>query len=115
MLHLKNVKKSFVEPDGAQLPILDIADFGVAAGEQMVLVGRSGGGKTTASRVKSLLLFVEAVHGRAEGDAFLLTTKLDRDYLEDETRLVPVELWHSALVAFASSILLLSFQLAATQ
>jgi hypothetical protein len=52
--------------------------------------------------VKSLLLFVEAVHGRAEADAFLLTTKLDREYLEDETRLVPVELWHSALVAFAS-------------
>lgn len=63
---------------------------------------RSGGGQTTASRVKSLLLFVEATHGRAEADAFLLTTKLDRDYLEDETRLVPVELWHSALVAFAS-------------
>ncbi|HWZ90299.1 MAG TPA: serine/threonine-protein kinase, partial [Polyangiaceae bacterium] len=29
-------------------------------------------------------------------------TKLDRDYLSDETRLMPVELWHAALVAFAS-------------
>jgi tRNA A-37 threonylcarbamoyl transferase component Bud32 len=52
--------------------------------------------------VKSLLLYVEAVHGRAEADAFLLKTKLDREYLDDETRLVPVELWHVALVAFAS-------------
>jgi eukaryotic-like serine/threonine-protein kinase len=63
---------------------------------------RSGGGQTTASRIKSLLSFVQAEHGRAQADAFLLSTKLDRDYLEDETRLVPVELWHSALVAFAS-------------
>lgn len=63
---------------------------------------RSGGGQTTASRIKSLLSFVQAEHGRAQADAFLLSTKLDRDYLEDETRLVPVELWHTALVAFAS-------------
>jgi len=63
---------------------------------------RFGGGQTTASRIKSLLSYVQAKHGRAEADAFLLSTKLDRDYLDDETRLVPVELWHSALVAFAS-------------
>jgi eukaryotic-like serine/threonine-protein kinase len=63
---------------------------------------RFGGGQTTASRIKSLLSYVQAKHGRAQADAFLLSTKLDRDYLQDETRLVPVELWHSALVAFAS-------------
>lgn len=63
---------------------------------------RFGGGQTTASRIKSLLCYVQAEHGRAQSDAFLLSTKLDRDYLDDETRLVPVELWHSALVAFAS-------------
>lgn len=63
---------------------------------------RFGGGQTTASRIKSLFSYVQAEHGRAQADAFLLSTKLDRDYLEDETRLVPVELWHSALVAFAS-------------
>src|SRR6476661_2593574 len=47
MLLLEEVKKSYVEPDGHVLPILDIPRFEVAAGEQMVLVGRSGGGKTT--------------------------------------------------------------------
>jgi ABC-type lipoprotein export system ATPase subunit len=47
MLYLKDVKKSFVEPDGTPLPILDIEEFHVAAGEQMVLVGHSGCGKTT--------------------------------------------------------------------
>src|SRR5262245_57662914 len=47
MLTLENVKKSFVEPGGGRLQILDIAQFKVAAAEQMVLVGRSGSGKTT--------------------------------------------------------------------
>ncbi|MEP7051092.1 MAG: serine/threonine-protein kinase [Pseudomonadota bacterium] len=60
------------------------------------------GGQTTASRIKTLYAYVFAEHGPAEADAFLLRTKLDRDYLSDETRLMPVELWHAALVAFAS-------------
>jgi ABC-type lipoprotein export system ATPase subunit len=47
MLHLKDVKKSFTEPDGTELPILDVPEFHVAAGEQMILVGQSGCGKTT--------------------------------------------------------------------
>jgi ABC-type lipoprotein export system ATPase subunit len=47
MLSLENVKKSFVEPGGGWLPILDVPSFRVDAGEQMVLIGRSGSGKTT--------------------------------------------------------------------
>ncbi|MCS5584038.1 MAG: ATP-binding cassette domain-containing protein, partial [Pseudomonadales bacterium] len=47
MLSITNLKKTFIQPDGSPLPILDIPHFTVAAGEQVVLVGRSGGGKTT--------------------------------------------------------------------
>src|SRR5262245_49572689 len=47
MLQLRNVKKSYLEPGGGWLPILDIPRFEVQNGEQMVLVGRSGCGKTT--------------------------------------------------------------------
>ena len=47
MLHLKDVKKSFAEPGGGRLAILDIREFKVAPGEQVVLMGRSGCGKTT--------------------------------------------------------------------
>jgi putative ABC transport system ATP-binding protein len=47
MLRLQDVKKSFREPGGELLPILDIERFEVDAGEQVVLVGRSGCGKTT--------------------------------------------------------------------
>jgi putative ABC transport system ATP-binding protein len=47
MLELRNVKKSYAEPDGSRLPILDIPAFDVNNGEQMALVGKSGCGKTT--------------------------------------------------------------------
>jgi len=51
MLLLKDVKKSFVNPDGTRLPILDISEFTVAPGEQVLLMGRSGCGKTTLLHV----------------------------------------------------------------
>jgi putative ABC transport system ATP-binding protein len=47
MLLLENVTKSFIEPDGTRLPVLNIGRFEVGAGEQVVICGRSGCGKTT--------------------------------------------------------------------
>jgi putative ABC transport system ATP-binding protein len=52
-LLLENVKKSYREPGGGLLPVLDIERFEVASGEQVVLVGESGGGKTTLLNVIS--------------------------------------------------------------
>jgi len=47
MLVLENVRKSYIEPNGQPLPILDIDRFEIGPGEQVVLRGRSGCGKTT--------------------------------------------------------------------
>ncbi len=47
MLELRNLKKSYKEPDGGDLPILDVPRWSVDAGEQVVVVGPSGCGKTT--------------------------------------------------------------------
>jgi putative ABC transport system ATP-binding protein len=47
MLLVENVKKSYREPDGGRLQILDVPRLELAAGEQAVIRGRSGGGKTT--------------------------------------------------------------------
>ncbi|MEN6405092.1 MAG: ABC transporter ATP-binding protein [Thermoguttaceae bacterium] len=51
MLYLKDIKKTFVQPDGSPLPVLDVPEFRVAAGEQIGMVGRSGCGKTTLLHV----------------------------------------------------------------
>ena len=47
MLEILDLKKSFAQPDGERLEILEIPKFQVDRGEQVVLLGRSGGGKTT--------------------------------------------------------------------
>ena len=46
-LELRNVTKAYREPGGGRLPVLNVNHFQLAAGEQVVLVGSSGGGKTT--------------------------------------------------------------------
>lgn len=52
-LRLRDVRKSFVEQDGTRLPILGITEFSLQSGEQIALVGESGGGKTTLLNVIS--------------------------------------------------------------
>ncbi len=47
MLTITDLKKSFQEPGGERLPILDVRSFHLDPGEQVALVGRSGSGKTT--------------------------------------------------------------------
>ncbi len=51
LLLLKDLKKGFRQPDGTALPVLDIPEFRVDAGQQMAMVGRSGCGKTTLLHV----------------------------------------------------------------
>jgi putative ABC transport system ATP-binding protein len=47
MLQLTNVQKTYEQPDGGRMPVLNVSSFAVAAGEQVVIRGRSGCGKTT--------------------------------------------------------------------
>ena len=47
MLLLEQVKKTYLEPNGEALPILDIERLHIERAEQVVLVGRSGSGKST--------------------------------------------------------------------
>ncbi len=50
-LSIQNLKKSYGEPGGSRLSILDIEAFEMQDGEQVVLIGSSGGGKTTLLNV----------------------------------------------------------------
>lgn len=44
---LDHLKKQYVAPDGAAVPVIDIEEFRLGDGEQVALVGGSGTGKTT--------------------------------------------------------------------
>ncbi len=58
-------------------------------------------GDTTASRIKTLVLYAERTKGRAEADEYLQEVGVQRDMLKDETRPVSVAIWRRALEQFA--------------
>ncbi len=58
-------------------------------------------GDTTASKIKTLVLFAERSKGRAEGDELLAEIGVTRDIFVDEMRPVSVAIWRRALEQFA--------------
>jgi putative ABC transport system ATP-binding protein len=60
MLAINQVRKAYVEPNGAPLPILDIEQLAIGRGEQVVLRGRSGCGRTTLLNCIAGLTTVDA-------------------------------------------------------
>jgi putative ABC transport system ATP-binding protein len=72
MLLVENVRKSYREPNGERLPILNVARLELSAGEQAVIRGRSGGGKTTLLNVIAGLASVD------EGRILINKTDLTR-------------------------------------
>lgn len=59
-LTIRNLKKSYVEPGGQPLPILNVDSFDIADAEQVVLIGSSGGGKTTLLNVIAGVTFADS-------------------------------------------------------
>jgi ABC-type lipoprotein export system ATPase subunit len=72
MLLVENVRKSYREPNGERLPILNVSRLELSAGEQAVIRGRSGGGKTTLLNVIAGLASVD------EGRILINKTDLTR-------------------------------------
>ncbi len=66
-LELRNVTKTYREPGGGRLPVLNIASFQLAAGEQSVLVGSSGGGKTTLLNIIAGITSADSGEVRIDG------------------------------------------------
>lgn len=52
-LLIENLKKSYREPGGGRIPVLNVPRFELQSAEQVALVGTSGGGKTTLLNVIS--------------------------------------------------------------
>lgn len=79
MLEIRNLKKSYTEPDGGELPILDIPKWTVNAAEQVVVVGASGCGKTTLLHIIAGILRPSSGHVMIDGWDIPLLGEAERD------------------------------------
>lgn len=79
MLEIKNLKKSYLLPDGEELAILDIPHWEVNAGEQVVVVGASGCGKTTLLHIIAGILKPSSGHVLIDGWDTPILTEAERD------------------------------------
>ena len=79
MLKLENIRKSYREANGNLLPILDIDSFAVGAGEQVVLRGRSGCGKTTLLNCIAGMSTVDAGSIRINNTDIVTLPEVSRD------------------------------------
>jgi len=84
MLELIDVRKSFQQPNGNQVHVLDIPEFRAAAGEQVVLVGRSGCGKTTLLHVIAGISRPDSGRVKIDGWDITLLSEAERDRFRAE-------------------------------
>ena len=78
-LLLKDVRKSYREPDGSPLPVLNIAQFEVRPAEQVALIGQSGGGKTTLLNIISGITSPDAGLVQVDGTDITRLHEVARD------------------------------------
>lgn len=71
-LELRNVTKTYRDPGGGRVPVLNVAEFKLATGEQTVLIGSSGGGKTT------LLNIIAGITTADSGEVVISGTNIAR-------------------------------------
>jgi putative ABC transport system ATP-binding protein len=79
MLQLSEVVKSYPQPEGGSLTVLDIASLQVNAGEQVALIGQSGGGKTTLLHLIAGLLTPDRGSIRIDGTELTRLSEQGRD------------------------------------
>lgn len=79
MLEIRNLLKSYVEPSGNRLLILDIPQLNIAQGEQVVLRGESGGGKTTLLHIISGIVTADSGSIRLDGTELTTFSESRRD------------------------------------
>jgi len=83
-LELRNVTKSYQEPGGGRLPVLNIASFHLAAGEQVCLVGSSGGGKTTLLNIIAGITSADSGEVKIDGTDLTRLPEASRDRFRAE-------------------------------
>lgn len=76
---MTDVVKSFDQPGGGKLTVLDVANLTVEAGEQLTLIGQSGGGKTTLLHLIAGLLTPDSGSIRVAGIELTKLSEQGRD------------------------------------
>jgi putative ABC transport system ATP-binding protein len=84
MLAVTDLKKSFVAPDGERVDIVNVAQFALAAGEQMALRGESGSGKTTFLNMIAGILAADSGRVAIDGADMTALSEAKRDRLRAE-------------------------------
>ncbi|MEZ6148241.1 MAG: ATP-binding cassette domain-containing protein [Planctomycetaceae bacterium] len=76
--------KSYREPDGSPLPVLNIQRFEIKPAEQVALIGQSGGGKTTLLNVVSGITAVDSGLVQVDGVDVSKLPEVSRDRFRAE-------------------------------
>lgn len=79
VLQIKDLIKTFDQPEGGKLTVLDIESFAINAGEQVALIGESGGGKTTLLHLIAGLLTPDSGSIRVAGVELTKLSEQGRD------------------------------------
>ncbi len=79
VLQINDLVKTFDQPEGGKLTVLDIESFSIDAGEQVALIGESGGGKTTLLHLIAGLLTADSGSIRVDGIELTKLSEQGRD------------------------------------
>jgi len=79
VLEIKDLKKSFVSPDGERTQVVDVANFSLEKGTQVALQGSSGSGKTTFLNLIAGILRPDSGTIRVAGADLLSLSESARD------------------------------------
>ena len=79
LLEIRDLQKSFRDPDGGTLRVVDVAEFGLAEGEQVGIRGASGSGKTTFLHLVAGIVRPDAGTIRIGGDEVSAWPEARRD------------------------------------
>ncbi|AMV17550.1 ABC transporter ATP-binding protein [Planctomyces sp. SH-PL14] len=110
-LLLENVRKTYRQPDGTRLNILGIRRFELQQGEQVALVGGSGGGKTTLLNVISGVTQADSGVVRVDGTDIARLPEAVRDRFRAEKIGIVFQTFHllPAFTAYENVLLGMSF------
>lgn len=81
VLQIKDLKKAYRDPAGGVVPVLDIPEFSLEAGEVVALRGASGSGKTTLLHILAGILTADSGRVTLAGQALDELSEAARDRL----------------------------------